>query len=124
MELMHSDLTKTFKGTWSVTLLGLNAQNNVTYSHNNSLSGKLLFQMTNPTLYWISLNSVATFEVKIILFSGSSICQKINVLSDLHRNYEEITRTSDIMIIAGDDNCNSILVHKAILTLRSPVFKG
>lgn len=93
MELIHSDLTKTFKGTWSVTLLGLNAQNNVTYSH-NSLSGKLLFQMTNPTLYWISLNSVATFEVKIILFSGSSICQKIYVLSDLHRNLSPAHRIS------------------------------
>lgn len=47
MELIHSDLTKTFKVTWSVTLLGLDAKDNVTCSH----SGKILF----PSIYQISI---------------------------------------------------------------------
>ena len=72
----------------------------------------------------ITLNSVATFEVKIVLFSNSSICQKNNVLSDLHRNYKDIVHMSDIMILSGDTSPENIPVHKAILTLQSPVFKA
>jgi hypothetical protein len=105
MKLIHSDLKKAFKGTWSVTLLGLklDAKNNVTNSRN-------LFQRINQIDHWITL--------KIVLFSGSSIYQKNYVLSDLHRNYE------DIMILSGDTSPENIPLHKAILTLRSPVFKA
>ncbi len=47
-----------------------------------------------------------------------------SVLSDLKRHYDTISTTSDVYIIAESTNSESILAHKAILTLRSPVFKA
>jgi len=47
-----------------------------------------------------------------------------SVLSDLKRHFDTISTTSDVYIIAESTNFESILAHKAILTLRSPVFKA
>ncbi len=47
-----------------------------------------------------------------------------SVLSDLKRHYDTISTTSDVYIIAESTNSESILAHKANLTLRSPVFKA
>ena len=127
MELTHSDITKIFKGTWSITLLGLESRNNVTVS-NKSLDEKIDIPYRDSSLYSIAFNSIATFEVKIVLFPSIQDDLKEEnvggVLSDLHQNYEDIASTSDIMITAGYDNSENIPVHKAILTLRSPVFKA
>jgi len=127
-ELIHSDLTKTFNGTWSVTILALDAKNNVIHSR-NSLNEKICFKIDyNSIISTTILSPIFVFEVKIVIFpkiqENLKEAKIDGVLSDLYRNYEDISRTSDIMIIAGDHNSESILVHKNILTLRSPVFKA
>ena len=50
LELTHSDLTKTFKGTWSITLLGLDTKNTVLLSK-NSLDEKIQFSVQNINHY-------------------------------------------------------------------------
>ena len=127
IELTHSDLAKSYNGSWSVTLLGLEAKNNVSLCK-KSLDEKIDLQCRDSSLYSIAFNSMATLEVKIILFPSTQDNIKEvmagGVLSNLRRKFTDIARTSDIMIIAGYDNSNNIPVHKAILTLRSPVFQA
>ena len=126
MKLSNLDESRGRKGTWCI--MRIDVQPLVSIRMNsiaeeiimNSITEEIIMNLKLPA---IRQNPFGTFTIKIELSPETFDNQKVGgLLTDLQRNYEDLALSGDKQIITEVNE--AVNVHKAILTLRSPVFKA
>jgi len=124
IQLVNEDTTTQFSGVWYVTVL---RRSGCHLPHLRLIERPLHHNVKNYIKNFDSYNDGYSIRIKINIAIDKvkdTPHYNYSVLSDLKRHYDTISTTSDVYIIAESTNSESILAHKAILTLRSPVFKA
>lgn len=120
-ELIHIDKSRSHKGTWFISLLGLEAKNNMNL---NECDLKRLTTAIIPNMNLFCNNTSPSVKIQVKVTVHHDNIRYHSIGNDLQRNYDDIELSADVKIIAVIDNSESISAHKAILILRSPVFKA
>ena len=120
MKLKNFDPSKIYDGSWTVILLAIDPKNNATL-HSTSLKQLLRINLLDLRPYLTEVHSIIKVAVQITVVHRDSKSYH-SILHDLQRNYDNIAQSGNIQIIARGNEI--VVVHKDILTLRSPVFKA
>ena len=127
IELVNEDTTTHRSGVWSVTLLGIgtNGFANVKLFERPLYHKKIKNYIQNIDYYKQQSNNIVRIKINITIDKVTDTPQyNHSVLSDVKRHYDTISTTSDVYIIVESNDSECVAAHKAILTVRSPVFKA
>jgi len=120
MKLSNLDVSRNCKGTWTLTPLdGITLIPSNVFTASYDLTKEIIMNLKHANPY----NPLGNFLVTINLSTETCDNRKVGgLLTDLQRNYDDLALSGDIQIITEVNE--EVNVHKAILTLRSPVFKA
>jgi hypothetical protein len=115
LQLGHNDLSKRYKGTWSLTRL----DETIIQKDFNTVREE---QLDKQIRLVISSHLMGLINLKVVIRVDVDVDNQHSVNNTLYEQ-SVVQQSSDVMIII-EDNSIIIPVHKAILTQRSPVFKA
>ena len=124
IQLVNEDTTKHLSGVWGITVFATTNVSNLKLIERPLNHNTVKNYIENIGYYYYRGNTIRIMINIAIDKVKDTPHYYYSILSDLKRNYDTISSTSDVYIIAESTNSESILAHKAILTLRSPVFKA
>jgi hypothetical protein len=126
IQLVNEDTTTHRSGVWYVTVLSRSSDvKSLKLIERPLHHNRMKNYIENFQYYYNSQNNTISIMINIAIDKVKDTPHhNYSVLSDLKRHYDTISTTSDVYIITERTNSESILAHKAILTVRSPVFKA
>lgn len=129
IELVNENSSKHCSGIWSANVnVNVNAQNRFNKTKKLVLIGRPLHvKMKNyiENIHHYLCSTTVYIQINIAIDKANDTFHyNHSVLSDVKRHYDTISTTADVYIIAESTNSENIPAHKAILTVRSPVFKA